>query len=112
MARWPAATSLAAWREAEAIRKDRPPQWIMRDSVLLDIAWNLPRTEDELLQQAEGLVEAIALVPSERQISRERLTRIQEALQVRGVGLVVLSGTDNVISVDLPGELDYPGYTE
>jgi ribonuclease D len=44
-----AATSLAAWREAEAIRRDRPRQWIMRDSVLLDIAWNLPRTEADLL---------------------------------------------------------------
>ena len=44
-----AASNLAAWREAEAIKRDRPRQWIMRDSVLLDIAWNLPRTEDDLL---------------------------------------------------------------
>ncbi|MDH3704769.1 MAG: HAMP domain-containing histidine kinase [Acidimicrobiia bacterium] len=75
-------------------------------TVLLSRTQERQRTEDELLQQAEGLVEAVALVPSERQISRERLTRIQEALQVRGVGLVVLSGTDNVLSVDLPGQLE------
>jgi ribonuclease D len=40
-----AAVRLAAWREAEAIKRDRPRQWIMRDNVLLDIAWNLPETE-------------------------------------------------------------------
>mgnify|MGYP001820834875 CR=1 FL=1 len=40
-----AAVRLAAWREAEAIQRDRPRQWIMRDNVLLDIAWNLPETE-------------------------------------------------------------------
>jgi ribonuclease D len=40
-----AAVRLAAWREAEAINRDRPRQWIMRDNVLLDIAWNLPTTE-------------------------------------------------------------------
>ena len=40
-----AAVKLAAWREAEAIKRDRPRQWIMRDNVLLDIAWNLPTTE-------------------------------------------------------------------
>lgn len=36
------AARLAAWREAEAIRRNRPRQWIMRDNVLLDIAWKLP----------------------------------------------------------------------
>lgn len=40
-----AAVRLAAWREAEAIKRDRPRQWIMRDNVLLDIAWNLPESE-------------------------------------------------------------------
>lgn len=43
-----AASRLAAWREAEAIKRDRPRQWIMRDNVLLDIAHNLPSTEDEM----------------------------------------------------------------
>jgi ribonuclease D len=43
-----AASRLAVWREAEAIRRNRPRQWILRDSVLLDIAWNLPRGEHEL----------------------------------------------------------------
>lgn len=43
-----AAARLAAWREDEAIRRDRPRQWIIRDSVLLDIAYNLPSSEKQL----------------------------------------------------------------
>jgi len=43
-----AAVRLAAWREEEAIRRDRPRQWIIRDNVLLDIAYNLPTSEKQL----------------------------------------------------------------
>jgi len=43
-----AAVRLAAWREAEAIRRDRPRQWIVRDNVLLDIAYKLPDSEEAL----------------------------------------------------------------
>jgi ribonuclease D len=43
-----AAGRLADWREAEAIRRDRPRQWIVRDNVLLDIAYQLPATEGQL----------------------------------------------------------------
>ena len=43
-----AAARLAAWREGEAIRRDRPRQWIMRDNVLLDIVHALPRSAREL----------------------------------------------------------------
>lgn len=43
-----AASRLAAWREAEAIKRNRPRQWIMRDNVLLEIAHKLPRSETEL----------------------------------------------------------------
>ena len=43
-----AAARLATWREAEAIKRDRPRQWIMRDNVLLDIAWNLPKNGQAL----------------------------------------------------------------
>jgi len=45
-----AASRLAAWRETEALRSNRPRQWIMRDQVLVEIAvacpasaWRLPR---------------------------------------------------------------------
>ncbi len=43
-----AAARLAAWREAEAIRRNRPRQWIARDTVLLDIAHRLPESPGEL----------------------------------------------------------------
>lgn len=43
-----AAARLAAWREREALRRNRPRQWIIRDTVLLDIAVNRPRSRDAL----------------------------------------------------------------
>jgi ribonuclease D len=43
-----AAARLAVWRETEAIKRDRPRQWILRDNVLLDIVHALPRSEAEL----------------------------------------------------------------
>ncbi|MGI9205198.1 MAG: ribonuclease D [Woeseiaceae bacterium] len=43
-----AAGELAEWREREALRTNRPRQWIMRDSVLLDIAITQPATLGEL----------------------------------------------------------------
>lgn len=42
------ASALAAWRESEALRANRPRQWIVKDSALLDIATRLPRAVDEL----------------------------------------------------------------
>lgn len=38
-----AAERLAVWREAEAASRNRPRQWILRDSALLEIARQLPR---------------------------------------------------------------------
>jgi len=43
-----AAGDLAAWREREALRSNKPRQWIMRDAVLLDIAVTQPGTLGEL----------------------------------------------------------------
>jgi len=43
-----AAARLAEWREAEALRANRPRQWIAKDAVLLEIANRLPRAMDEL----------------------------------------------------------------
>jgi ribonuclease D len=47
-ARRAAAARLAEWREAEAQRLDRPRQWILRDSVLLDVAYRLPDSSRDL----------------------------------------------------------------
>lgn len=43
-----AASQLAAWREREAVRLNRPRQWIMRDAVLLQLAVSRPDNKDEL----------------------------------------------------------------
>ncbi len=43
-----AATKLAGWRESEALRTNRPRQWILRDSTLLELATNLPSSAGDL----------------------------------------------------------------
>ena len=43
-----AAARLAAWRETEAIRRNRPRQWIARDTALLEIAQRLPTSMSQL----------------------------------------------------------------
>jgi ribonuclease D len=45
-----AAAELARWREAEALRRNRPRQWILRDRVLLEIASSLPGSVQALRQ--------------------------------------------------------------
>ncbi|MEM7433281.1 MAG: HRDC domain-containing protein [Pseudomonadota bacterium] len=42
------AAGLAAWRESQALRANRPRQWIARDSALMDIIKALPTSMDEL----------------------------------------------------------------
>jgi len=49
-----AAARLAAWRENEALRANRPRQWIIKDSVLLELATNQPSNIDELTR-VDGL---------------------------------------------------------
>ena len=49
-----AAARLAAWRENEALRANRPRQWIVRDAALLEIAATLP-TSVRQLEQVDGL---------------------------------------------------------
>jgi len=53
-ARRAAAVRLASWREEEAIRRNRPRQWIIRDNVLLDIAYKLP-SSDKQLAEIDGM---------------------------------------------------------
>lgn len=43
-----AASELAAWREEEALRRNRPRQWILRDATLLEIAGRDPHKEADL----------------------------------------------------------------
>ncbi len=43
-----AAALLASWRERRAIDRNKPRQWILKDSVLLDIAYKLPKSRTQL----------------------------------------------------------------
>lgn len=43
-----AAEGLARWRESEALRLNRPRQWILRDRVLLDMATRMPASKKAL----------------------------------------------------------------
>ena len=43
-----AAARLAAWREREALRANRPRQWIAKDAALMDVAAQLPTSIGEL----------------------------------------------------------------
>jgi ribonuclease D len=43
-----AAARLAAWRESEALRANRPRQWIVKDSALLEVATRLPESIEDL----------------------------------------------------------------
>jgi ribonuclease D len=51
-----AAVRLADWREREAIRTNRPRQWILRDPVLLDLAGNRPGSKSGL-REISGIAE-------------------------------------------------------
>jgi ribonuclease D len=66
-----AAARLARWREKEAIERDRPRQWIMRDNVLLEIAMSRPKSKKELLTIA-GLSERTAARAGERILAELR----------------------------------------
>ena len=54
-----AAERLAVWREAEAARRNRPRQWILRDSALLEIAQQLPEST-AALRGIDGLPAKLA----------------------------------------------------
>jgi len=49
-----AAARLAAWRETEALRANRPRQWIAKDNVLIELAKAMPATMDDL-EKIDGL---------------------------------------------------------
>ena len=49
-----AAEGLAGWREKQAIRSDKPRQWIARDTLIMELANKRPTSIDEL-GQVEGM---------------------------------------------------------
>ncbi len=64
------AKAVAAWREREALRRDRPPGWVLQDRLIIDIARRRPTTREDLShvrgldarmrdQEARALLEAV-----------------------------------------------------
>lgn len=56
---WAALKALAAWREREAIRMNRPRQTILKDDVLTQLAMTVPTTQ-EALAKTRGIPNYIA----------------------------------------------------
>ena len=52
------ACELAAWREREAMRRNRPRQWLLRDEMIVDVARRRPDSTEEL-RHIRGLSEAL-----------------------------------------------------
>jgi ribonuclease D len=65
-----AAARLAAWRETEALRANRPRQWIAKDTVLTDLAKIMPATMADL-EKIEGLQAGLV-----RRVGRDILAAI------------------------------------
>ena len=68
-----AAARLATWREQQALDRNRPRQWIMKDAVLLAIAQAQPGTREALLA-VPGIPERTA-----KRASRELLQIVRDA---------------------------------
>lgn len=103
------AARLAAWREAEAARRDRPRRWVLSDEAVYALATRAPQTKQDLAALAvlpreqldrdagallacvqEGLaVDAPALVSDMRATPqpKARLQRLQEVLRARAAAL-------------------------
>lgn len=87
--------SLAEWREQEAMRLDRPRQWLLKDDTLVFLAQRPPRNTAELAavrgiderfvgHNGEALVHLIAharnsVPPEDLPVDKPRLTPAQEA---------------------------------
>lgn len=68
-----AAANLAAWREREALRLDRPRQWILKDTTLLEIAISGP--------ESAAALQRIATLPDRtaRRAGKELLAIVTDA---------------------------------
>ena len=58
-ARRAVAARLAAWREARALSRNRPRQWILRDAALIDLAYKQPKSR-QALRSIESVPDKVA----------------------------------------------------
>ena len=108
--------AVAAWREQEAQRSDRPRRWVLRDEVLVDLAKQMPsdstrlgrirglengvvrRHGDELLRLIEAARKAPKATWPSAEERRVRLTPEQEALADALMAIVRLRGQAGAVS--------------
>ena len=132
-----AAARLAAWRESEAIRRNRPRQWILRDSALLAVATARPGSMQELrridglpdkfVQRAgRELLDAVAgrggdvdlppamPAPDEQQkaLLRELQAAVVDCAQDLGVNAEILASRKELSAVILYGRTDSRVFTD
>lgn len=139
-ARRTAAAALAAWRETEAIERNLPRQWILKDAVLTDIAVRLPGSRAELeridglppkviRRAGDTLLEAIAAARGEsgaeqpagrrRGAPDEQQKSLLEAMQARvgrcakelGVAAETIASRKELSAVVLEGERNVRVFT-
>ncbi len=107
--------ALAAWREEQAVERDRPRKWLLRDDVLLELARRQPK-DHQALNRIRGLEEGarrrwgselIALIREARERPREQwpqeekrpqLSLEQEGLVDALMALLRLVASENRIS--------------
>lgn len=107
--------SLAAWREEQARRHDRPRGWILSDAVLVELARRLPESTEQL-EQIHGLpagtvrrhgallLERIAAARAEplesepARMTRPRLTPAQTAWVKEGLELITARADAHAIT--------------
>ncbi|MDX1516108.1 MAG: ribonuclease D [Woeseiaceae bacterium] len=123
------AEALAAWREREALRLDRPRQWILRDSVLVQIAERLPESKADLKRIADlppkvidragnDLLDAVRsanagstsyrppAAPNESQktVLKQMQKRVAEAAESLGIAAETIASRKELTAVIIDGE--------
>jgi len=114
------AQALAAWREEQARRIDRPRRWVLKDEVIIDIARRAPR-DRKALEQIRGLeprtlqrhgdtllalVESACSLPQEAWPRRPKITRLtprQDAVVDLMMAVVRIRGAEHEVSPSLLG---------
>lgn len=126
-----AAARLASWREREAIDRNRPRQWILRDAVLLEIAYRLPGSQAELAaiegmppkllnRVGKDLLQAVAAAsadehdyrpprpPDEGQkaLLKEMQARVQKSADELGIAAEMIASRRELADIIVSGSRD------
>jgi len=82
---WAALKSLAAWREREAMRLNRPRQMILKDEVLTQVAMSLPMSQDAL-SKTRGIPDKVANNPEVLELLLEAKLAKNDVIPKKDIG--------------------------